>query len=1721
MRTTKKGRVLNSVYLVSKAILTLITFTVINANAQPQTVADFDAIPPTVVDSTTPLVMLVMSRDNQLWHKAYTDYTDLDGDGVIDTTYNDSFEYYGYFRSDLCYSYANGMFSPVAEVADGSHKCSRQWSGNFMNWLTTTRIDVVRKVLYGGYRSTDTATYTVLQRAFIPADNHAFVKVVDGSKIDGGLADYTPITGLSIVSFCNVTDYDVGASDISGDMSAIDNPPKLKMAEGDQKAWSGSERNQCQYSGSGGEGGRSQFSPRRPTNSAITSIASDGELIVRVETCSTALDSPDAKSCKEYEDNSGNIVRKPYGILQSYGETGEFRFGLMTGSYEKKDRGGVLRKNIALMGGVDAAAADLEIDSETGVFLTKGSGDPGIINTINRLRIQGWDYGDTHYDDCDTYGLSINNFLSTTASNNRKCKDWGNPISELYVEALRYFAGGSANSAYVTDDGFIPTAAWTDPFSADAPCSKCSIIVLSTGLNNFDGDLYTSALPNLTSIENETDLVGIAEGLNIGQYVVGNATGGTADECDAKSIPSLSAASGPCPEVPRLQGTYKIAGASYYAKKTDLRTSLIGEQTVNTYAVSLSETMPSFDITTSSGESVKFVPTCQAHSNGRRRVTDSGWTACSLVDLTVVDKHDFGGALLISWEDSMWGNDYDMDGYIYFEYCTKTGTASQVRTACPKGLDEDAQDEFGNNTSPSAVINHSSGDFTNTHISHVVPEWDEAATGEIQIRFALVASAGGNSLKFGYVLLGSDDDGAHVNELLKEGNDNIVSTAIFGGPDSNRTIWSRDAKKVRATPGTPSTLENPLWYAAKYGNFIDFNNSNTPDLTSEWDVLNVDGTVGSDGIPDGYFPVSNPANLPTAIKRIFDDLSERVSAGSAAAVNAQTGSGEGAVYQALYAPVVEGENDSVTWVGSLHALFIDSQGRIREDSATPKAQLTDDDYVLSFYFDDVDDETKIQRFTVGGVAVGDPITFTDEEFSPIWSAREQLGAVTNYTVNRSYDSNASSGRYIFTSFDRDGDGNVISPVYEETNTGSGATDKAHAFVASNFAFTGSTATDHGYLGLASGASQLQVENLVNFIRGEEGIENSRSRSISAGDGSVTKYLIGDIVHSTPAIVAKPAAGYHLSHRDATYRKFVDAYSSRRNVIYVGANDGMLHAFNAGFFNSTTTSFGVSNTTGTVTTHPLGSELWGYIPFNLLPHLQWLKSEQYPHVYYMDGIVKSYDVNIFPNDADHPGGWGTIIVAGMRFGGGEFYVDHDVDETESSPTDRVPMRSGYVILDVTNPEVAPKLIAEITHPDLGFSVSEPALIKYRKPNPSNGSYQNTTMNRWYLAFGSGPAGDTAAERQAALDEAVSSKSAKLFIFDLNNKSLSVQELTDNNGNPEAASFVGGVESVDWTSDFVDDAIYFGLVSGDALTPGGKLKRGKLTFTAGGDLSIDLSSDLFNDSSLPFSAAPLAFKDTDNEYWVFAGSGRYYVPEDNLSSQQQSFFGIKEPKSSGVAGLNTTVQNASLVDTSAIDVYTDGRVFDENSLITISADGDTLVPETFDDVKEFIGLHGGWRFDLHYPVRDVDGAVRMRVTTKAAMAGNSVVFTAYDATGEYCDSEGNGYLFAPYSTGGAPGPFAPVGTDESDTINALVSGDPSEERVLWGIQLGIGVPSSPVITGPGSGGGGPDDPPVCEGGGVPYMALVQKSTGELVNELVCPDVYKLGRETWREIPVTWEM
>ena len=78
--------------------------------------------------------------------------------------------------------------------------------------------------------------------------------------------------------------------------------------------------------------------------------------------------------------------------------------------------------------------------------------------------------------------------------------------------------------------------------------------------------------------------------------------------------------------------------------------------------------------------------------------------------------------------------------------------------------------------------------------------------------------------------------------------------------------------------------------------------------------------------------------------------------------------------------------------------------------------------------------------------------------------------------------------------------------------------------------------------------------------------------------------MGAIVGSTPAFMDPPSLD---PPPDADYPAFVDEHKDRRSMIFVGANDGMLHAIDG----------------------RTGLEVWAFIPYNLLPKLQTLRFGQ--------------------------------------------------------------------------------------------------------------------------------------------------------------------------------------------------------------------------------------------------------------------------------------------------------------------------------------------------------------------------------------------------------------------------------------------------------------------------------------------------------------------------------
>jgi len=282
---------------------------------------------------------------------------------------------------------------------------------------------------------------------------------------------------------------------------------------------------------------------------------------------------------------------------------------------------------------------------------------------------------------------------------------------------------------------------------------------------------------------------------------------------------------------------------------------------------------------------------------------------------------------------------------------------------------------------------------------------------------------------------------------------------------------------------------------------------------------------------------------------------------------------------------------------------------------------------------------------------GDLIAYQFDANGLVDTNNSSYRAWTN-TAGESLDQRDWSTRKIYTV-----NTSLATPALRELNNG--VTDSQKADLITNMP---GSETEASYLG-----------KIVDFLYGDHSNEV---------DGTGNDYFrkrgnhrLGDIVHSAPMYVGVPNAPYPDYMEAVTYSSFKTAQASRTGTIFVGSNDGMLHAFNA------------SN----------GSERFAYIP-NLLfttasgAGFHYLADPTYDHKYYADLSPSVADV--FVND-----GWKTMVVTGLRGGG-----------------------KGIFALDVTN-ENSPTFQFEYTHVDMGYTFSE---IQIAKMN--NG--------KWAAIFGNG-------------------------------------------------------------------------------------------------------------------------------------------------------------------------------------------------------------------------------------------------------------------------------------------------------------------------------------------------------------------------------------------------
>lgn len=1056
-----------------------------------------------------PLVMLTMARDHTLFFPAYNDLSDLDGDGALDIRFKPTFEYVGLYNSYYCYRFdsANGYFYPDQDLGTDLGPCSASgtqselWSGNFLNYVTTSRMDALRVALYGGTRETEAATdtFTVLRRAYIPQDGHAWAKEYSSFAVDGyNISQYTPLANptstdrrhffgslTSTAAVNATTDYTYTGTDyppVGVSCETLANcsnfAPLLRVvSNSDTRVWDWA-------------------SSERPVLSAVAKPKSWGnagkgygagtltDYTVRVKVCEADYSS----GCKQYP--NGNY--KPVGVLHEYGEDESMYFGLLTGSYDQNLSGGRVRKNIG--------SFKDEINANTGIFTNPTF---SLVSQINNIRIRNFSYytspandgnnayysgnftyrngnlpAPVSYYNNDIFDNSYGSLSNATGTYHTMTEgeygDWGNPVAEMMYEGLRYFAGAGKTSAYdngtTTDDEQVGLArpTWASPYTATNWCAKPSQMVISSVNPSFDSDqLPGSRFGTMGSWEAPsgatlavgtlTDTIGSAEGVHSTSRFIGESGTATDGAPTLKNIVALGSVRGLPPDDTNKQGSYYAAAVAHFGKANSLQT--VGSNpipSVDTFAVLMNKPIPEIVIPFSDGKKITVVPF--ARTIDAPNATKGGFQPTNQIVGMYITSFDnptnnngSGGYYLkfyINYEDRSWGGDFDMDAIAEYEIkATSTDVTIKVTPTYGASGSKQNMGYVISGTGTTTTSTDGTSSTTSTDGTYLVVQ-NMNVSAPYYLNVPLDRSAG-------YCDPGTSLDDCNILPNLPSGGS---STKVFK-PIAGASNYY---------------LKDPLWYAAKWGGYSG----------------GVAPTTAGGDDPDNYAQVTSPAKLRAAFAKTFENILNRSS--TTGAVSA-----------------------------SSSQLIADTK-------------LFQSSFNQKYFYGDLN----ATRFSV---TPGTDTNNGTSSYTPAWSAgsaASQLPALVSSGKRRIYYKNKTAGSL---------------KTFEWSNI----------------------ETDYSTVNLTS--------DIVSYLRGDQTKETWNTggkfrsrRTTGTTNGGTTNVdnLLGGLINSAPV------------------------YSDDTKTVYVGSNDGMLHAFDS----------------------ENGSERFAYLPGAVFSNLYRLSDPTFSHRYYVDGQI---------------------------------------------------------------------------------------------------------------------------------------------------------------------------------------------------------------------------------------------------------------------------------------------------------------------------------------------------------------------------------------------------------------------------------------------------------------------------------------------------------------------
>lgn len=483
-----------------------------------------------------------------------------------------------------------------------------------------------------------------------------------------------------------------------------------------------------------------------------------------------------------------------------------------------------------------------------------------------------------------------------------------------------------------------------------------------------------------------------------------------------------------------------------------------------------------------------------------------------------------------------------------------------------------------------------------------------------------------------------------------------------------------------------------------------------------------------------------------------------------------------------------------------------------------------------------------------------------------------------------------------------------------TSNGLGGTDSEAFRKASDL-----TSAQQTGLGAYS-VSTVSAQTMLNYLLGD----STYAVGNPSGTLRARKAFLGDVVSSTPVYVAKPDP---LLYANATftgmtgtnsYANFVTSKANRAPMVYVAANDGMLHAFRAKSGSGWARS---GSTVSTVTGQAAGTEVYAYMPSAVLTADQSgpgsitnLANPQYgvvnavdgtqpvPHQYYNDGRITTQ--NVYFGSA-----WHTVLVG---------------------TTGRGPAKAIYA-LDITDPTVLMNpataknaLLWERSAGDgkigssyIGEMVGAPVIAQIKKGGTTS----------WAVLVGNGY--NSAANKPALLQ------------FDLQTGALSVHTAgaTTNDGLAEPGLMQGdkatGISTYAFAGDLNGNLWKFDLSSSTSA--------GTVAFVAKDDT---------NATQPITSLVSIAYDSSTNSTFALFGTGKYLTQDDTKDKHKQTWYGVRIGMGADLAGTASSTTPVADSSTARSDL-TQRFAFDD----TTTGDRATSAQDGSDMNKK-----AGWYMDL---------------------------------------------------------------------------------------------------------------------------------------------------------------